>query len=410
MRASHTWTLVAVLLAAAATAAGQTIGKPAPDLEKVYERDENKNQFSSDEERFLIKDHRGHMLLLYFWRVSDLESVELRDEIKAIYEKYRPRGVRLIEMVTDNKERYDKFADGDSLGPIAPERYRNARVIQSYFGALSEPYIVIIDGRSIVRWRGHPLDRLEQRLERFLELYPPPAGDDAWLAGRLRDADRLAAQGELGRAFGAAKEVYDFTDEGSPRHGEAGAKMEELRNAAREWLKKALAHEQKREYDEAARIVAQVAVRFKDEDVAREAETEIGRMNGRRTLKEKIREATDMAKAEVLLDEAAQLEKAGDYEAAIALYKQVVKDFEDHDAADIAEKDLARIADDAEAQQAIAARRAERFAERYLDLAERFAAQELYEEAKSYRDKLLTEYPDSDAARRAKEWLKDLPA
>ena len=398
------------LILATPLAQAQTIGKPAPDY-KIKD-DENRQQ-QKEEERFLIEEQRGSMVLMYFWRTSSLESIEKRADIKKLGEKYKKRGLRVIDLVVDPKQKYEDFAKDNEIEDISDNgRWYGTRVIQPSFGAYSEPYVVLVDGRSIIRWRGHPADKLEQRIQHFLKRYPPPAGNEDWLVSRLQDSEKLAEKRQFGKAYTAAKEVADFTDDSSSHHATAESKMESLEGKAGEWLKEAIELEQNADYDNAARIVAEISIRYAETDVARDAEVEIGRMNGRLELKKKIREAMNNVKGEVLLDEAAQLAESGDYETALELLEKVRDEeaYEDTKAAKTAKKTIERIEGDAEAQQAIAAKRAERMADRYLDIAERFTKSQMYDEARSYYEKLVAEYPDSDIADQAKDALKNLPA
>ncbi|RMF75242.1 MAG: hypothetical protein D6744_13695 [Planctomycetota bacterium] len=405
-------TLVAVLFASliasnAAPALAQAIGKPAPEV--IYEKGKDK-----EDDRFLVEKHRGRVLVLYFYRFGNLESIEMLKYMSSMEEKMRPRGVRFIGFCANSKQRFEQETrEGETEIPLMRLQYYGniMKLVQMAYRALSEPYVVIIDANGIIRWRGHPLDGFEERLEWVLKRYPPPGGDPQWLDGRLRLADKLLSQGEIGKAYTAAKMVFDFTDEDQPQHAKAESMMEKLKGEAEKWLKKAIEFEQAGEYDKAAKIVADISVRIEGEDVARDAEQEIGRMNGRLALKEKIREALDVARGSLILEQAAVAEERGDYETAIRLCEKVRDDFEDSDSdiAEQAEKEIERIREDPEAQETLAKVRRTRLADRWYDLGERCEKMELYDDARAWYEKLIKEYPESEAAEKAKTALARLP-
>ena len=399
--------LVSFIGGLAAPSFAQAIGKPAPEV--IYEKGKDK-----EDDRFLVEKHRGRVLVLYFYRFGNLESIEMLKYITSMEEKTRTRGVRYIGFCANSKERFEKeFKDSVSEVPqMRLQYYGNImKLVQFAYRALSEPYVVIIDGNGILRWRGHPLDGFEERLDWVLDRYPPPGGDPKWLEARIRTADKLLQQGEVGKAYSAAKDVFDYTDEDQPEHAKAEGVLEKLKGEAETWLKKAIEHEQAGEYDRAAKIVADISVRIEGEDVARDAEQEIGRMNGRLELKQKIRNALDVSHGSLLIEHASIAEDRGDYETAIRLCEQVVKDFEesDSDITDQAEKEIERIEKDPDAQAVLAKVRSVRLCDRWLDLGERCEKMELHDDARTWYEKLIKEYPESEAAEKAKVALARLP-
>ena len=336
-------TLIAILAATLAnlSAGAQTIGKPAPDLIAIREDGGSKN-----DKWHVIKDQRGHMVVYYFWRASSRESVNGLATVKKLVDRFKSKGVRFIPVSVDSKERWEEFTKDH--GKPEGTYVHQGRHMGDELGALSEPHVVIIDGRLIIRWRGPPDDLLADRLKYLVKRFPPPAGDKQWLSSRLRESEKLLDRGEIGRAYSKVKEVFDFTDEASPQHAEAQGRMEKLESAASKWINEAIQAEKSGDYDRAAHIVTEISVRLKDTDVAHDAEEEVGRMNGRRELKEKIRLALKNAEAQVKLDEADELAASGDYDAALAIYKKVRdnEDYEDTEAVKIAKRKIARIQKD----------------------------------------------------------------
>jgi len=144
--------------------------------------------------------------------------------------------------------------------------------------------------------------------------------------------------------------------------------------------------------------------------IASEAQTEISRLLGDREVKPKMRKALDNAKGLVLNDTAAEHEAAKRFQDAVAVYRETTEKYPETEAAAAAEKAIDRISKDPEVRKAIAELRASEEAERWLDIAERFARVEMYGKAREYYEQLLAKYPDSPAAAKAKERLKTLPA
>lgn len=383
-----------------------TIGKQAPDILVV-----RADKGSNEDKRHVIKENRGHLVVFYTWRASSRESVNGMKPTRKLVEKFKDQGARFIPVSVDSKERWEEYTK-EHGEPQNTEIVFQARQMANQLGAMSEPYIVIVDGHSIVRWRGAPDGLLADRLKYLLERFPPPAGDEQWLSSRVRESERLLDRGEVGKAYSTIKEVFDFTDESSPKHAEAQGRMEKLESAAAKWLDEAIKAENAGDYDRAAYIVAQISVRLKDTDIAHNAEDEIGRMRGRRELKEKIRTALKNAEAEVKLEEADELADAGEYDAALRIYKQVRddEDYEDTDAAKRAKRWIERLRKDDDLKTKVAAARAERRADRYLNIAEEYARVGMTDEARSYYQKLLDEYPNTAAATLADKLKKRLPS
>jgi hypothetical protein len=301
-------------------------------------------------------------------------------------------------------------------------------------GALSDPYVALVDPRGVLVWRGVPDDRLEQRLADLIERSKPPLGDQRWLDRRYRKAERFLNQGDYGRAFTVARDLFRMTDDSHAEHSKSEALMPRCVEAAERGLTEAIQAERDGDLEEAARIVAQIAVRFHDPDEAeggdrdrpgqgqgpgqrnrqnesinRRAELEIGRMNGNRELKALIREARNNAEGELQIDYAKDYEDDDFYIEAKRIYEDVVEDFEDTDAAKEAKRRLRRIERDKSIREKVAQRRARDQAVRWLDIGERFATLKMYDEARERFERIITEHSDTVAAERAKELLAELP-
>lgn len=401
-----------------------TIGKEVPDVKVKWKRTDKKDE----EEYYFFRELRGSIALFYFWRSANLESVERLSQMTKLHGEYGDKGVRFISVTADNEEKLEEVMQEKDLSFFS-FRFWQGAVIYYYLGALSDPYVVIVDPHGILAWRGLPSDRLEERLEDLHARTDPPAGNQQWLERRFRQAERFHDQGEHGKAYTIAKNLYRMTNESQSTHGRCEALIQACETAAHEWLREAIRLRGEKKYEEAARIVAEIAVRFEDPDedqddqrgsgsgrgdeddasAKRRAEYEIGRMSGDRELKKLIREARENAEAELLNDRAAGLEEDEYYLRAKHIYEQVLEEYEDTAAAKEAKTRLRRIERDKSIQQKIAERRARDQAARWLDIGDHFAAFEFYEEAREQYQRLIEEHPDTKAAQRARQRLSELP-
>lgn len=419
----RTAALTAALLIAVPASAQQTatIGKEVPDIKIALEGGRQQ------EEVRIFRELRGSIAVFYFWRSTNTASVELLSEIKDLYREYGRKGVRFISVTMDKKEKADEILTEKEADFF---RYLAYEANASYYllGAMSDPYVALVGPRSILAWRGVPGERLKERLADLHARTNPPAGDDDWLERRFRKAERFYDQGEPGKAFTIALDLLKITDEANAVHGKAEALMAKCETAAEDWLKEAIQAERNKEYEKAARIVAEIAVRFEDPDedddrkqrgggrdddrdqsIKRQAEIEIGRMNGNRDLKKLIREARENAEGQLRNDRAADLEEDEYYVEAKHIYEQVLKEYEDTEAAKEAKRRLRRIERDPSIQKKVAERRARDEAVRWLDLADRFAAIGLYATAREYYENIVQDHPDTTTAERARQRLNELP-
>ena len=428
MHTKSSWILVAAVSCLVASAAAQntaTIGKQVPDVRMRLGR-------QSEDEIYVFRDLRGTVAVFYFWRPTSLGSVELLDRIRQLHERYASQGVRFCSA--------SPTADVDGAEEILEEKGMHGVFRWSFYGngpsfalgAFSEPYVVMIDPRSILFWRGVPDQRLEERLQDLIEFSNPPAGDNEWKERQFRAAERHFDRRELGRAYTRALALYNATDQSDAMHGRAESLLDRCEQAGHEWLREAVQAETNKDFEKAARIVSALSVRFEerdpeitpegsrnrgssrdnrdDEDSARrQAEIEIGRMNANRELKQMIREARENAEGELLNDRALILEEDEYHVMARELYERVLEEYEDTNAAQEARKAIERIKSDRQIQKKIAERRGAEEAVRWLSIGDSFASFHANEQARDYYQRIIKEHPDSRAAERARQRLADLP-
>ena len=396
-----------------------TIGKEIRDV-KVKTGDR------AEDEIWLFDSLRGAVSVFYFWRPSNLASVEMVAEMKALHDQFSKQGVYFVSITAAKKEKADPVELEHGFGEIFRFIFDDTLVAYYHLGAFSEPYVVLVDPRSVLVWRGAPDSRLEQRIADLVERSKPPLGDEQWLDRRYSKAERLFEKGDFARAYTVAHGLFKLTDNSIPVNGKAEALIAKCEAGAKEKLKEAVQLESDGELEEAARIVAEIAVRFEDPDegkddrnrgrddentdnVKRQAEELVGRMNGDRKLKKIIRDAMEDVKVEVLLDRGEDLEEDGYYRLAKETYVKAIKEHEDADAAEEAKKRVIRIKTDKDIQAKIAEARESDAAWRLLSIAEHFEGLEKYKEAREYYERVVAEHDGTVAAARAAEWMKKLP-
>jgi len=414
----------ALLLSVAPASAQRvtTIGKECP-----YEvRFSPTGEQDGAEASYLFRDLRGGIGLFYFFRSSNLVSVEGLADIQALYTQYRERGVRFLCVTADSVEKWGEFQQNREIG-FFNAHYRNATLLYYILGAYSDPYVVLVDPRGRLAWRGVPDDLLGQRLGDLIEYTKPPLGDQAWQAGRFSRAERLFGQREYGKAYTIVRELFKMSGRGDALHGRAEAFMARCDAAANEWLREAIQLEQDGSIEQAVRIVAEIAVRFEDpdqddddnrdyrgrnpqEDAFHQAALVIGRMSGDRNKKKMIREAQNNARGELLNDQAAGFEEDGYYRDAKTLYEQTIEEYEDTNAGKHAKRRLRAIKRDKEIQQKIAAARGLEEGWRWLDIGDHLLTLELTEQARDKYKELVKKHPGTKPAERAAERLMKLPS
>jgi len=460
------WTPLVVGLSALAAAPslwaqGQigTIGKANPELYEIRDAKDEKKIF------FSPSTYKGRVLVIYFWRVSSAECASIWPELIALDQKLKSKGVRFISMAPDTTERVDGFFRDKQIEPFSGNvRYfgSGVRFVQQAFGALAHPEVVIMDPYGRLAWRGHPSDRLEQRILEVAESTQPLGANAKALSQLLRKAEKFVEQSEFGKAYTCVRRVARATDEDQSEHGAAQSIMDKLEEGAAEWLKKASEHERAGELDKAAYIVAELSVRFASETrmnntgfapggggsagggqvspegggrrgggggdssgggdagsgqggsdrgdkVARDADLEIGRMNGDRKLKQLIRTAVDSARAQLLIEEAQLLEDLGQFGLALETYDHVSEKFKENDAAKASKSAAERLRKDSKAQNAVQKYYDTDHARRLLDLGERFTRLNLNEQARQQYESIMKSYPKLPEAKVAKERLEKLP-
>lgn len=411
-----------------------TVGKPAPDY--TFTSDNN----NSGKQRVfsLRKRMMGRITVIYYFRLPNVASVEMLERMGDINREYKKMGVRLMLICSDKSENVKKALEEIEM----PDEYflfygPAFRLMAESFGIMAAPGVCIIDGWGKIVWRGSPddpLGSLEERLDDLIERTNPLGADARWISQQMREAQDLREQGEYGKAYSAAQRVKRMTDssgeedededennqgrsgeddiggyQNSSDYEKARAFQSELETKADAWISEAIEAERKDDFEKAAYIVSEIAVRFGKSDVKRKAENEIGRMNGNRKIKDLIRTARNNALAMMHVEDAQFLIEHEQFEDARAVLREVIKDYEDTDGAKLAKKELEKFENDPARMNAVAHARADRDAEHLLSIGDHFFRSEMYKQARASYEQLVKDYPKSTYVQTAKERMKKLP-
>jgi len=386
-----------VLTAAAAVSPAQKIGKPAPEINAP-------NYFGSEEHISLAK-YKGRVLVLVFWRTTDPASIDAIATLNAIHKKLAKSGVVIIAHTTEDREKVESVSKGKQI------QYTVAYGgdLDKVYNVSSFPQVFIVDPQSVLVWRGHPADDLEERIKKVLDKHGLGASNVQTLKRRLSAAQQALEKNEPARAYSLAKSVSDVAEKDSQPAQQAKGIMNKAVEAADKQLAKFREVAVASRDDESIRVVAEISVRMAGSDPAKTADNEISKLRSESKTKAKIKTALDTAKGELRMDEAADLESLKQFSAALSAYKEVTEKYPDTDAAKKAKEAIDRINSDKSVQREIAEAREREKADRLLDLADRLARVEIFDMARTMYERVIAEHPGSDAARKAKARLESLP-
>lgn len=397
MNARRFTIIAAGMLFTVGVAFGQTVGEKAPYFGSA-ETDEDGKRGEVEN----LEDMRGLMVVLFFFTADDPASTDAIDDVARLN---RTAGVKVIG-ISPSKEADVKRvmeAKGDPISFTWESRGTAARYDVSNY-----PRAYIIDPSGIIAWRGHPGELAEQ-LKNQMRITPPIGADDASLSSKLSRAKTALSDDQTGLAFWLAKQVTGIAAEGTSLHNDATSLQADVEEKIKEKVAEARELITKEKYVEAADILASLKVRLEGHDLAKEIETEINRMRGSRQAKEIVEKQIRNMRAQVALEEALELLEFKRYVDANRSFRDVRDKFENTPAADTADAELKKIRSDEEMRKVIRAHYDEMQAENWLDIGNRYAKLELYDQARDYYGRITKEHPNSDAAKRAEKRLKDLP-
>ncbi len=404
-----------------ATAASVAQQNPSPVVGELMPELTFRERNGGKETVFGPSVYRGRLVVLYFWRSNQQDSLDWLDRMKAVDTKYRPKGVRFVSLALDNPEKAEKALTDHGVSDIFQPNDETNKVSWRFFGqgwmelfgAGSHPYVILIDPDGFLAWRGDPNDHLEERLDKLIAETNPPTVDSKWLSRRLRTAEKFESEGEFGKAYAFAKDVAIVADRNSSEFQKADALMAKLETAASNWLKQIPELERGDNFEKAAYIAAQVSVNFETKDTskntAKEADAEIGRMRGSAKQKELVKKALENARGELLIVRATDLEERKLFDRAGIVYREVMKKYEESEAAKTAKAALERMTSNPSVVKAVEEARRTQEATRLFDIAERLEKNELYDQARDTYQRLIKDFAGTPESKLAAARIKKVP-
>lgn len=396
MRVTVRIALFACVGALVSAAAGQKVGSAAPDI--------NTPNYFGTEDHLSLTKFKGKIIVLLFWRSTDSASTDALTALNKIHKTYGRRGVVVLALSPEDKEQVETTAKGKNV----EYSYGYGGDVDKLYEVRSFPQAFLIDTRGIVVWRGHPQDDLEERLKQQIQKTPPAGSDPEALKQRYTLAQKAYGNGEITKAYTIAKDVSAVA--GKEGIGDkANTLLENIDKAAKKWLEEARDAVKAEKYDEGCRKLAELSVRFAGTELGKQADDEIGRLQGDAKTKGPMRKALENARGQFKNDQAADAEGTKQYGEALAIYREVTEKYADTDAGKAAKEAVERIHGDPTVQAQIKTLRAGEEADRWLDLGDRFAKVEMYDLARDRYEQIVKAHPQTEAAKKAKQKLEKLP-
>lgn len=379
---------------------------PAPSWPQIVDEpiaDFKWTDVKNGEKEFAIAEGRGRIVVLFFFKTTDVGSAAAVADVKKVA---KMPGIYVIGVSPEKSDAVEKFAKAREF----EFPYVSASDAESFFQISSYPRAYVIDTKGVLRWRGHP-GELEERVKEQMRKTPPIGADPESLKARLAKATRLIGEKQFGKAYTLASQAATVASTGGGTAGasDATALAQKAEEGAKQLIEEARKQIDEKKIDAAIPVLAEIAVRFGTKEAARLAEAELAKLQSNREHKALIRKATDNVRGEMRNEEASDLAANKQFVEAIDTYKQVIERYPETRAAADAQKQIDRINADPSVKGIIAKRRAEQEADRWVEIGDRFAKVELFEQAREWYEKVQKEHPGTAAADRAKKAAAKLP-
>ncbi len=389
-RAAQAWAAAVWL---SASAAGQFVGQPAPEISAP--------NYQGKEDHFSIATARGKVILLAFLRTDDDPSAAAIPLLVGLHKKYASRGLEVVGMCPEDKEPVEQFVAKHQV----PFRYGYGGQPDEAYDVSAFPEAFLIDRSGLIAWRGEVSNELGARIETLLE--PGAAAADAGAAARrLAQAAQAEASGDVGKAYTLASSVA-ATDATSK--SKAAEIMKAAEAKARQQVEEVRESIGSDKVDEAlCRRAADLMVRFEGSDAGRDAATQVQRLRGHAAGKAHVDAALTGARAALADDRAQDALQSGEFARALRLYADLAEQYATTPQGKEARAAAERIRKDPAAQKALQAAADEDQAQRWLDIGERYAGLKLPDKAREHFDKVLKQFPGSKYAEQARHKMAAL--
>ena len=350
---------------------------------------------------------RGRIVVLCFWVTWSSSADEYLAQMTQLHKTYGPKGVVVIGLTDDPKARVESIIRRQGVTcPIACGE-RCSRT----FGARFFPTVCIVDTAGNLAWKGYLSDaELDGAIRDQLAATP---------IQRLTEREKALALAILEKANTAIdKEQYTVAAalfakvKGADADTEVKAKAEEIRTTLQAMAVGRLAlaedHAEAKRYYEASVAFGEVAAMAPETSLATEAKAGFKRLLANKEAAAVIAKHARGARSADLL---AEIEKQRPIQPAaktLAALDDLVKRYPETDAGKAAAEKAKAMRADKTVMASMQGDAAEKDCKGWLSMARNFLKAGMKDKARTYLQKVVTEYPKSAFAKEAKEMIAEM--
>jgi tetratricopeptide (TPR) repeat protein len=387
------------------------VGSYAPDVEAKEWLDAEKTL--TEEEIPSLKELRGMVVVLFFWVSfhSGGESIMPFINIVATNPRFgRRQGITVIGLTEATRKAVEPAIKREKLFfPIGVE----SKAAEDY-EIESFPRLVIVDPDGKVAWSGGPgnLSDVVRTIFEVIEKTPPRMThpEDAELCREdLATARAAIRKGKWHEAFIAARSAFERAVTGDPLKTICLDTLDLIEALGRNRMGPVAQLLDDKKYQEAVDILRQVRRTFRGLDVSRKAKERLT------ALEERYEEVADILKvrqderkaAELYLEARQSVEKRRFGPAYVQL-ESVLKDYDETDAAEFAERMLDRMQENPAVMVHVRDYKAARDCQSWLSQGRAYKSAGRGDKARELFQRVVDEYPDTGWAQQAERELINL--
>jgi tetratricopeptide (TPR) repeat protein len=347
---------------------------------------------------------RGRIAVLCFWVTWSSSASEHLAQMTRLHKTYGPKGVIVIGLTDDPKARVESIIRQEGVTcPIACGE-RCSRT----FGARFSPTVCIVDTAGNLAWKGYLSSaELDGAIRDQLAATP---------VQRLTEREKALALAMLEKVNAAIdKEQYTVAAalfakvKGTDADTDVKAKAEEIRTTLHAMAVGRLAlaegHAEAKEYYEASVAFGDVAAMVPGTDLATEAKAGFKRLLANKEAAAVIAKHARRARSAELLAEIEKQRPKQPPAKTLAALDDLAKRYPETDAGKAAAEKARKMRADKTVTASMQGDAAERDCKGWLSMARNFLKAGMKDKARTYLQKVVTEYPKSTFANEAKEML-----
>ncbi len=322
-------TLAALAVAALCTTvqAGDPpkVGEPIP---KIQARELFNNEYNLN-----LEDLQGYIVVVEFWATWCGPCKASIPHLSEMQERYTDRGVVFIGLSDEKTDTVRKFLQSTKMKYLVGAESSTGRD----FGVNAIPAAFLVDPDGVLRWKGHPMQGLDEQIDLLLAKYPPtrklgkgPAFNEEILgeieshlaSGQIPDAVKKI--GRLDQQALAAVAAH------ADRKNRALAQVEPI---ARAEMAAAKSQEQAGNYHAAIDAYRRIGKDYSILPISRQAHAEADRIERSQEFVSSQRSEQIERMASNSLKRALRLKESGQDKFAYLKFKSIVADYPNTEAA-----------------------------------------------------------------------------